>query len=1205
MHGVEPREYLSLTDKRIFISTQQSIFINKFCKGSKDMINNKFPFKRWHLFIIVILLNVFVASFVLRGILFQPGIVNGSDWGIPPTAHHAYNAIINHLYMWDLEGKLFGQSTVWSNSDLITRLITFVFITLCGSSLFSKLLILALLVLSAGSMYALCQSWRLGFLASFVAGLFYAYNPIFFNYSIAGWNTVLLAYSLLPFFPLVLKKALEAQHHFPLIRYALLSGLVLSGGALGGQVLISFLLVFLIFGFMFISTRTNALNYLKVGLISITVVVLINMFWIVPVVFFNAIVSSPASPVVIESYVSARTSQIDFVQLTRLWGSVYNLQFEYAYPRLLYPVTWIPSFFMAIVLLLHPRDRRAFFAAGLVLIPVFIFSVRYIVAESWFPYGLAFRDAGKFIYLVAFGYSISIALLIKKATSYKRINIHLRQFLAGLIIIVVLLNAFPFWNGDISGETVGVRDVRMKTLVFPQECFDVEEWLSTKDGYFKVLWLPTGSELRMVGNQDFYGIYKGFNDIFASLSSRPGRLRFEFPGDAGVGVEFGKFFLNAINHNRSNDYSALLNLANIKFVVVRLGMESFGITGDSILPQIQQQPNLQEVWKEGSIVVFENKMWRDTSVDPPALVIGDRQTLLTLGEFDKSMQYFFTEQLDQSQMDYLSKMVKTVILENGTWFDLVFSYAPRNRTIPPYYITMPSNVYMTRWLSNPELATSVSETAFISGDNMEVEQAFPLIVDDNETYQVWVKIYSGEASRPIRINVDNKTLATILPSSNINLGYQWFLLGNVSLNSGRHLISFITQEAAIQSIVVITEDEFKRAWNAANNFIENKHLIISGSKFNTVPITLDILNECSPMIVSEHSGLATITEKRQNDIHELKISGLTDDIYGQIMVAFNPETPLDITQYEKASLWIRLNNTVDGIVFGFNDIYNSMQDYILYKPIVGEWFNLIIPLNPTDMNPEIKLDKIFRIYFTPITKKEANVSYEIKNVDLIEQTTSYLKVNLPVYIPRTGSYSISFHISNASSEFPTEMSIYVNETRMEIERTPQGWMTTKNITLNTGTINFLVKGNIKFNIDRYLLEETGQAMRWVEPKLEWIKLDPTRFQVKVSTEEPFFLQLPEAFDLRWVASSNGKVFQHLISNSFSNAFLVNATGDFIVQIVYETQPVYEKIVLLSLFSAIAIPSLIVFLWFLERHHFLTYHTKIKANIRSKRAFINL
>jgi len=136
-----------------------------------------------------------------------------------------------------------------------------------------------------------------------------------------------------------------------------------------------------------------------------------------------------------------------------------------------------------------------------------------------------------------------------------------------------------------------------------------------------------------------------------------------------------------------------------------------------------------------------------------------------------------------------------------------------------------------------------------------------------------------------------------------------------------------------------------------------------------------------------------------------------------------------------------------------------------------------------------------------------------------------------------------FHISTNELDFAYLDQIYLEKGEHRIE------------------VNAIGDGNIDMDVIwLYSVEgqnETvGDIFNVTEPIVQVIdyeKINPTKYKVRVSASAPFMLSLSEAYNGQWEAHVNGKVYPSMPLNSISNGFWIEEEGELEITIEFMTQ----------------------------------------------------
>lgn len=799
---------------------------------------------------IIILGFFFLFSiYIFYGILVSPGIILGADWSLPLTSEQYYNGLLTKRYIWNYFGNALGNRAP-SSSDLLF------FIILGGPSMLgisgeiiSKFIGIFLFTLGGFSAFLLSKFFVKEEIPSFLAGLFYMSSPLFFNYICMGWIYILLSYALLPLVLIVFDISIRRKN----FKYTILAGLLFSVASIQLQTLLLYpLILFLYIPFIF----GKSLRALMSLMIIILICFLIHSFWIIPLLLFP-----PEAPPFYYFKVEWVASRLNFINLFRIWGSTFNYQFEVSFPHQLLIVTFIVPLLAFVAPLIKPKNRYVLFFAFLPLLPMMIFIGRKYIA--YIPFSYAFRDVTRYMVLSALSYSVLLGYVITslfnklnkqhfemfKVNPKYRLNVS-TTFLV-LVVILILANSSPTWTGQIYANQSQEYDVRLRTLPFPKEYYDVEEWLSQKDGNFKVLWLPTGDFLDYTNLENFHGPFRGTVDIWSTFSSRPGGFFFSYEY-ASPSTIFAKFVIHSIINNKTKNLGKILGTMNIKYIIVRMNTEVWGIDATQILANLRDQSDLREIQRLGSIIIFENIMVEPLiSVNKSShVVVGDRSLLLLLANLTdlpfNNYLLFFANQLDSNEVRSIITKSDGIILQNDEREDLAFSLMPNSYKIDPSSYAEEYNIqkgwsdyFRWYWQYDWKYTASIESLAFTKSST-SITMPFRSIQES--THEVWVKAYKGHKNGVIDIYIDGSQIGRIENYNDHEKGFTWFYVNTISLSPNKHMLTLkSTGENVVSRVIIAPKKMIKKYFLEADELIQSyvvtniKSLNTNGLAMLTIP----------------------------------------------------------------------------------------------------------------------------------------------------------------------------------------------------------------------------------------------------------------------------------------------------------------------------------------------------------------------------------
>lgn len=528
----------------------------------------------------------------------------GGDWNFPVTAKQMQVYSQSGLYLWTNIFNLFGvaQPYVMYPVNLLLGCLWKLGIS---GEIFNKALLLAVFTLAGCSMYSYCRFLKLREPAAIVGGLFFITTPIFFDYTTMGWAYILLSLALLPLALKSYTKAITEKN----ISHAIVTGFLFTiAFFLASQSLVWYAIAFIIVSFFVVRSRRDAVFAVETLTISFFIFFLMNTPWIIPaLIHTSTMIASSASATDVPF-----GQRITSLNLLRLWGSLYNYQYESAIPPILLPFTFVPVILAYLGTLIRRKDRMVWCFVILSFVPLLMFLGRDIYYQI--PFTQVIRDYSRFIYLSTLAYSVLIAMTIDTLISNIRRN---RQkylkstslaFIFLVSVLAIALNSYPFWTGELYGRPVYGYDIRLRTLEFPGEYYTTENMLAKEKDSFKALYLPMGLVVGLSDDQRFSGIYNEVSDLFPNFSPMPGMTT---KGDRRTGAhqEYAQMLESRINANQMDDLYLLLSLANVKYVVVRrntyTGWPEQRITEETV-GQFEKAESFRKIREFNSVVVFEN-----------------------------------------------------------------------------------------------------------------------------------------------------------------------------------------------------------------------------------------------------------------------------------------------------------------------------------------------------------------------------------------------------------------------------------------------------------------------------------------------------------------------------------------------------------------------------------------------------------------------
>lgn len=342
--------------------------------------------------------------------------------------------------------------------------------------------------------YMLIKSITKSTLSSIISAMFYTYNTYFIIIQ-TGHLTLMMGYSLAPLAILLFSRALERSK----LIYVVLTSIVffiISVYEFRSFYLVAIVcLLYSIYFFLFIKSKLLSSSNLIIVLriISIFVItLLLNFYWIFPLFTITKSENGP--------FLSRGLFGNDFFSLIRAFTLFHPFWTGGRYFPFI--VQKIPVYFYLLPIIafaglfLSRKNKKIIFFGLISLLGIFFtkqsyipFSNVYLFLYNTIPGFSLFREASKFYFLIALGYSVLIGSFVnwllgqhRRKILSKKITGHI---LLGGIFIIAVLNLKPLINGEI-GTLFSER-------VMPKDYKTFNSFINEQNMYFQTLWVPTDS----------------------------------------------------------------------------------------------------------------------------------------------------------------------------------------------------------------------------------------------------------------------------------------------------------------------------------------------------------------------------------------------------------------------------------------------------------------------------------------------------------------------------------------------------------------------------------------------------------------------------------------------------------------------------------------------------------------------------------------
>lgn len=533
---------------------------------------------------LAILFYISTVVFFLRGILFSPGIITGSDWYIPLTVSQIKNFTSIIFQTWGGNALVFGVRQAHLNTYLFRSFLYVLSKLGLGGDTITKLLLVFLLSFIGYSAFWFCQKLKVSWKHSLLAGFLYMTTPVVFNYAIMGWIFVLWVIALIPFFIFHFEQAVQKNS----TKSALVSGIIFSLAIFQSQALFWFPLIVLVSLPFIIKSKKHLVSLVKTSVIVGVAAFATHANWILPLLVSPDVQISKAVSILDAVRFEHR---LGFTNAIRLWGSLYNQPYETVYSKVLLPFSYTLPL-LALLGVLVSKHKKRFFLATLAVTPFVLYGLRGILYHI--PFSNVIRDLSRLLVLMTLPYVVLATFFAEKVKD--------RSF-RFIIYLFFLIPTLPFWFGGLYALHKESPDVRLRTLQFPEEYNEVEDLVSSIVTDTKTLWLPSGSGFGITNNFDFYGPHQEIPDLFGFFSNKPGGLSLS-DKYCGAFSSTGHTILDSFYKGDMETVGELLRTTSVDTIVVRKNVRGQGGGGVEIAKSLESASWASKIYEGAEIAVF-------------------------------------------------------------------------------------------------------------------------------------------------------------------------------------------------------------------------------------------------------------------------------------------------------------------------------------------------------------------------------------------------------------------------------------------------------------------------------------------------------------------------------------------------------------------------------------------------------------------------
>jgi hypothetical protein len=692
----------------------------------------------------------FTISFlVLGGILLSPGTIGFfHDWFIGPYHEMNKSFASDGLYVWNSQmgNKIYG-------ADWIFRL-SLLSLPFLEGEILSKGLLILCITLSGFGAFCLGKRLQLNSYVSFAAGILYIFSPIIFTRIVAGYIYYLIGYFLSPLILANFLKGKEENNN----RYFIIAGLLLSFAVIQLQFLVMVFLILLIFALVDFKRIKKSMIGLFI-IFSITFLITFSPI-LLPQLFVNK-TEVPFNPTQLLSYFTVETSS-DLLESFRILG---YKGMPYSYLNLgtsndtldsnagvMPPWIFYLDFLIPIVgfsILLFRRDKYTISFAIISIIGLFLLKGINApfsgIFEFLFTHGFYFFRE---VWHIAFVYSFSITFLV--AFFIERLWLLSFKPLFKVSLSVALISLIVISNGYplLLGNFAGY----LQTYDFPSEYRTLYNKFSSNSQY-NVLILPYLVPIRY-DNLRLEGV-----DPFISYTSP-----MIFASDLGNRASASTWLLSSIQENKTQNLGKVLSGFGIEYVILRKDFVSNypnyiplgSLSGFKekwyapLEPILDAQTDMKIISDNTQYKIYEN-LNNATKIFAPVTSGGglsDYDSLLSVSNLTAlSNVALYPSVSDRDSLIFVDDIAETNMPVND--FVDIGRYADTFDAQKGWTDTINSFGY------DHILASRVNKGAFTASPNSEISFELPAKYNGKHV-EIWMKALTWDQGGTINIKIDGQ-----------------------------------------------------------------------------------------------------------------------------------------------------------------------------------------------------------------------------------------------------------------------------------------------------------------------------------------------------------------------------------------------------------------------------------------------------------------
>ena len=770
-----------------------------------------------------------------------------------------------------------------------------------------------------------------------------------------------------------------------------------------------------------------------------------------------------------------------------------------------------------------------------------------------------------------------------------------------LLLIAIFLNGFLLtWYFLAEG---------LQVYSLPSNYVSPYEWIRAQTGDFKVISVNRGPG-RWRG-EPFSGFDFGFGGMLTEIGwahdigyessfihDHPVMQDGGWDPNAHDYVDFLRF--RVVREQITRDFLKMVGPFNYRYVVLPAYLDPD--EKDFFLNQTGASENI--VYDENESLIIDNPYYSPRFFGASEHVnvlggFGAYSSLCKVGDFDlNETALFFVNKLDSDTFYQLQESAKALVFVNADLTDLTMLQLRDKATVinaadfGVYSVNVTNYwVQTTSWRDIGALVYGGSTLTTYGNVSVNI----PFNVASSGNYDVWARIGYLSGRGNLSISIDSSPFGEIKPESDYWTGLLWVRMTNLDLSAGRHTITLENHGPGyndVDSIAVVEPSLFQSAQDELlNSMATSQERIVDVRRATNVfgrelqPGWSIYLMQYEDHLLKAENTLIPIKDNANASASSTQTGHAPEAaIDGAVETRWASDPTQEVPQ------WFQMEYPTEQDVAGVRIFFETAyaRDYTVQTWNGTDW---VVQVNVTGnalLSPAYTFRESVRTtklllnvtgYGTPhhlvsvIEFEPSELSSITANYSVAKQGRYMIAVRLasgPEYGTlnlKIGGYSLRFNCSDSQEQFR--------------------WYEGGPLWFDGGESSISVSAQGKILFDEMVLyslkeDEDGSVLQNLfssnsdSPTIEYQVMDPTAYRVHVKTSQPFFLLFSETYNPLWKARlSDGQEIEPVIAYSLINAFYINRTGEFDLEVYFAGQMFADFGLRLSLASLIVVTIVLV------------------------------